>query len=77
MANEMRWWLQRIKCWLTGGHTFADSNLKTEHFPQNRVTCFCNKCVKCGKWKVYAVKDDALFSAYPMPERIKVDFDGK
>lgn len=78
MANEIRWWWRRLKCWLTGGHTFADSNLKSEHSPSFRVTFFYNKCLKCGKHKVFAVNDDALYCGSPLAdERIKVDFDGK
>lgn len=75
MASEIRWWWRRIKCWLTGGHAYADINLQTEHFPELCVTCFRNKCLKCGKWNVFAVDDEALYHTYPMPNRLEIDFD--
>lgn len=78
MANELKWWFKRFWCWITGGHIYKDINWKTEHFPEHCVTCFCNKCLKCGKSKVIAVKDEALYCGTPLAtERIKVDFDGK
>jgi hypothetical protein len=67
---ELKWWAKRFWCWLTGGHTYADINLRTERFPEHRVTCFCNKCLKCGKWDVFAVDDKALYyDGFPLYEQ--------
>lgn len=42
--------LKRIKCFLTGGHRYSDSNLQVIH--DTTGYHFVNHCVKCGK--VYA-----------------------
>lgn len=81
MINKHEWWyklkwkLSEFWCWLTGGHTYADINLQTERIPEHCVTCFRNYCLKCGKWYVFEVKDEALYCTYPMPNRLEIDFD--
>lgn len=39
--------LRRIKCFLTGGHRYSDSNLQVIH--DTTGYHFVNHCVKCGK----------------------------
>lgn len=39
--------LKRIKCFLTGGHRYSDSNLQVIH--DTTGYHFVNHCVKCGK----------------------------
>ena len=74
MAN---WW-KKFWCWITGGHIYADGSLQSHHIPEHGVTCFIQRCLKCGEYQVYAVSDAALYCGSPLAEeRIKVDFDGK
>ena len=54
-------WLKKIWCWLTGGHTFADINLVSEHLDGFGKTAFINWCTKCGECKCYVVDDKALY----------------
>ena len=66
--------VKRIWCRLFG-HIYADGNLETIHVPEYRVTCFRNKCLRCGESQVYTVKDEALYCTYPLPNRLEIDFD--
>lgn len=77
MVEQKRWvkLLKKLWCWLTGGHTYADINLRTHHIPEKKVTCFVQTCLKCGKVQVYAVKDEALFFGTPL-EGYEVKFYG-
>lgn len=68
-------WLKRLYCRLTGGHIYA-GELHSEHLPQLGATCFYRQCLKCGDYRVYAVADEALRSAYPLPSNVEVDLDG-
>ena len=77
MANKLKWRLKQFWCWLTGGHKYADINLESVHVQEHCVTCFRNTCLKCGERSVWAVNDEALYSTYPMPNRIEVEFDCK
>ena len=56
--------VKRTLCILSGGCKFADGNLQSKHIPELRVTCFIQRCLKCGKRHVYAVSDSALHSTY-------------
>lgn len=35
-------------CRLTGGHKYADTNLKTELSPDSNKVWLSNHCIKCG-----------------------------
>ena len=72
---KLKRWVKRLRCWLTGGHTYA-GELYSEHFPKLSVTCFYRQCLKCGYYRVYAVADEALHSTYPLPSKVEVDLDG-
>ena len=74
---KIKRWLRRLWCRITGGHQFADSNLRTVPVPEYGVTCFCNKCLKCGEWKAYAVEDKALYyDGFPLYEQFGSVNDG-
>ena len=75
MAELKRWW-KKVWCWLTGGHLYNTKDLKSHHIPEKCLTCFIQRCVKCGEWQVYAVNDEVLYSTYPLP-KVGVSFDGK
>ena len=72
---DLKRWLKKVWCWLSGGHTYADINLETHRVPEHRMTCFRNKCLKCGESYVFAVNDEALYSTYPLPNRLEIEFD--
>jgi hypothetical protein len=42
-------WLREFLCWLTGGHRYADINLKSGYNPFTGQYLLVNRCVKCGK----------------------------
>lgn len=74
MTELKRWW-KKVWCWLSGGHTYADINLETHRIPEHCMTCFRNKCIKCGEYQVFVVNDEALYCTYPLPNRLEIDFD--
>jgi hypothetical protein len=41
--------MNRLFCWLTGGHGYADKNLETQYNPFTHQSLMVNRCVKCGK----------------------------
>ena len=41
--------MNRIKCFLTGGHRYEDSNLRASSDEFKNTITFTNGCVKCGK----------------------------
>jgi hypothetical protein len=47
-------------CWLTGGHRYADKNLKTYYSPDTRESTVFNHCVKCGIGFLFEMNTDAL-----------------
>ena len=40
--------MNRLFCWLTGGHRYDDKNLKTYYNPNTRKSFMWNYCTKCG-----------------------------
>lgn len=41
--------MNRLVCFLTGGHKYADKNIKSELIPDDtRHIILSNECVKCG-----------------------------
>ena len=61
-------WFRKTWCWLTGGHIYADGNLQSHHIPEKGVTCFIQRCLKCGEYQEYAVNDSALYYGSPLAE---------
>ena len=57
--------VKRTICKLKGCQ-YADGDLQTKHIPEHQVTCFIQKCVRCGEYRVFAVNDSALHSYYPL-----------
>lgn len=53
--------MNRLFCWLTGGHKYDDSNLETAYIPQRDVYLLSNHCIKCGKRYVHMMETDRLF----------------
>ena len=43
--------MNRLFCWLTGGHRYADNTLETEYVPYKgeHSMLIKNRCAKCGK----------------------------
>lgn len=41
--------MNRLLCFLTGGHRFADTGLETKQQNNPDWYTFCNECIKCGK----------------------------
>ena len=41
--------MNRIRCFFTGGHSYADENLQVLTDELNDLATFTNQCVKCGK----------------------------
>ena len=41
--------MNRVKCFLTGGHRYEDSNLRASSDEFKNTITFTNGCVKCGK----------------------------
>ena len=60
--------LTLLWCLLTGGHNYAAINLQTYRIPEKGVTCFVNRCTKCGKPYVCAVNDKALYRGTPLAD---------
>ena len=41
--------MNRLFCWLTGGHRYAPMNLRTCKHPFTREIVVTDWCIKCGK----------------------------
>lgn len=54
---------KKIKCRLTGGHRYDSGEIRSHRVPERGVTCFIHRCVKCGEYSVYVVKDRALYGS--------------
>lgn len=53
-------WLRELLCWLTGGHKYADSNLRTMYSPETRESLMWNYCVKCGIAHLFKINTDEI-----------------
>ena len=53
-------WMREFLCWLTGGHRYADKNLKTLYHTDTRKTLLWNYCVKCGIAYIFTINTDEL-----------------
>lgn len=71
----MRKWWKKLKCRLTGGHRYDSGEIHSRRIPERGVTCFIHRCVKCGEYQVYVVKDTALYSGIRHIEKPEVEFD--
>ena len=58
---ELKPW-KRIKCFLSGGHRYADINMLMLKDPYKPQYIFTNNCVKCGKAITVRVSKKALDS---------------
>ena len=48
--------MNKVFCWITGGHRYADMNLESAYNPYTGQSLLVNRCVKCGK-KIIATID--------------------
>ena len=53
-------WLREFLCWITGGHEYADKNLKTFYLPTTRESLMWNYCVKCGIAHLFKINTDEI-----------------
>ena len=53
-------WLREFLCWLTGGHRYADMNLKSFYSPDSRNSLMWNYCVKCGSAYLFEINTDEI-----------------
>ncbi len=52
--------MQRLLCFLTGGHRYADKNIKSELIPDDtKHIILSNECVKCGTRTEFIMDVDA------------------
>lgn len=52
---ELKRWLKKLWCFLTGGHIYADINLQCCRDEANMMLRYRNRCCKCGKadeWEI-------------------------
>lgn len=75
MVKSKAWW-KKMKCRLSGGHRYNSGEISSLPLPEIGFTCFIHRCVKCGEFQVYAVKDSALYSGIRHIEKPEVKFDG-
>jgi len=46
--------MNRIMCFLTGGHKYSDTNIRTQTMPDDfNIVELTNPCVKCGSLSVF------------------------
>jgi hypothetical protein len=46
--------MNRLLCFLTGGHRYSDANIKTQTMPDNfNIVEISNPCIKCGTLSVF------------------------
>ena len=46
--------MNRIMCFLTGGHRYSDANIRTQHMPDDfDIIELTNPCIKCGTLSVF------------------------
>lgn len=46
--------MNRLMCFLTGGHKYSDKNIKTQTMPDDfNIVEITNPCVKCGTLLVF------------------------
>lgn len=58
--RSLPWWLRRLLCWITGGHKYADMNLKTYYDTENGKSLMWNYCVKCGTAYLFKINTDEI-----------------
>lgn len=72
--------MKRFLCWLTGGHRYADKNLRTYYSQETNETLFFNHCVKCGIGYLFEMNTHALvkkdMEEYSKRNRLYVREDG-
>ncbi len=46
--------MNRLMCFLTGGHRYSDANIRTQTAPDDfDIVILTNPCVKCGELSVF------------------------
>ena len=46
--------MNRLMCFLTGGHKYSDANIRTQTMPDDfNIIEITNHCTKCGEVSVY------------------------
>lgn len=52
--------MNRFFCFLTGGHRYADVNIRTQTMPDDwRIVEITNPCIKCGDISVFYMNVEA------------------
>ena len=52
--------MNKVLCWLTGGHRYADMNLESSYNPYTGQSILANRCVKCGKEITVTINVDEI-----------------
>lgn len=58
---ELKQWFRQVRCRFTGGHRYSDLELSLRYIHPTNSVVFCNKCVKCGMFKIWEVDAETLF----------------
>lgn len=52
--------MNKLMCFLTGGHKYADVNIKTDQIPPDtKRIILTNECIKCGEPVSFIMNVDA------------------
>lgn len=55
--------MNKLMCFLTGGHRFEDKNIITYQHPNPSYITLHNECIKCGKEIEFDMNVDAQLAA--------------
>ena len=58
--KRLPYWVRRLLCWITGGHKYADKNLRTLYDQEDRKSLMWNYCVKCGIAYLFKINTDEI-----------------
>jgi hypothetical protein len=64
--DDIKKFLKRVWCFLTGGHQYEVETLHSTYYPKTGLFLFRNYCAKCGKWDKWVVPADNI-----MPELVR------
>lgn len=55
--------MNRLFCFLTGGHRYSDANIKTQTMPDDfNIVEITNPCIKCGTLSVFYMNVGKIIS---------------
>lgn len=73
--------MNRLFCWLTGGHKYSATTLVSYHNRFNETFYFGNRCEKCGKFSTWDVPAESILaevhrrSRFYVPNPLNADID--